>query len=75
MTDRLPTLTDKQLLKILLRAGCVIKRQTGSHAFLYHPLKERQATLSLHSRDLRRGMLMQIVAQLGFTEDEFRALL
>ena len=75
MTERLPTLTDRQLLKILLRAGCVIKRQTGSHAFLYHPVKDRQATLALHSRDLRRGLLMQIIRQLGFTDDEFRALL
>jgi predicted RNA binding protein YcfA (HicA-like mRNA interferase family) len=75
MTDRLPTLSDKQLLKLLLRAGCVIKRQRGSHNFLYHPLKNRQATLAVHGQDVRRSLLRQIIDQLGFTDDEFRALL
>jgi len=72
---RLPVLTDKQLLKILLRAGCIIKRQTGSHAVVYHPAKDRQATVPLHARDIRRSLLIQIIGQLGLSEDEFRGLL
>ena len=37
-----------ELLRILLKAGWVIKRQLGSHMILEHPLKIEQIVFPTH---------------------------
>jgi len=73
--SRLPTLTAKQLLKALLKAGFVEERQRGSHLSLYHPGTRRQTVVPMHSGDLHRGLLKAIVKEAGLTEEQFRKLL
>jgi predicted RNA binding protein YcfA (HicA-like mRNA interferase family) len=69
---RLPSLTARQVLAALQRAGFYIHHQTGSHATLKHARDPRlRVTVPVHARDLQRGTLMSIIRQAGMTQEEF----
>ena len=61
-------------MRVLLRAGFVVDHQAGSHAVLRHP-DGRRALIAIHARELKRGTLMGIIKQAGYTLEEFRELL
>ena len=73
--SRLPSLTPRQVVAALKKAGFQERRQRGSHLFLWHPGREVVATVPMHTRDLPHGTLKAIIRQAGLTEDEFRAFL
>jgi predicted RNA binding protein YcfA (HicA-like mRNA interferase family) len=76
MTDRLPTLRAREVIRALQRAGFVVSRTSGSHCRLIHQENPARAvTVPVHSDDLKRGTLRAIVAQAGLTVPEFIALL
>ncbi|MFL6798158.1 MAG: type II toxin-antitoxin system HicA family toxin [Xanthobacteraceae bacterium] len=76
MTNRLPSLRPKDVVRALERAGFVVARRSGSHCRLIHQSDPtRKVTLPIHSEDLKRGTLRAIIAQAGFTVAEFIALL
>jgi predicted RNA binding protein YcfA (HicA-like mRNA interferase family) len=73
MAGNLPALKPKVVIKALERNGFQIRRVTGSHYILK---KEKQiATIPYHNRDLKRGTLVSIIRQAGFTIEEFLDLL
>lgn len=72
---RLPTVTSRQMIRALLRAGFEIDHQTGSHAGLLRLADECRVVVPIHDRDLGRGLTLQIVKSAGLTRDEFVALL
>jgi len=51
---RVPAKTPKEVVKILLKHGFIIKRQTGSHIRLVHT-DGRATTVAMHNRDLAVG--------------------
>jgi predicted RNA binding protein YcfA (HicA-like mRNA interferase family) len=73
--SRLPSLTSKQVLKALLKGGFVKKHQRGSHLTLRHPDTGSHTTVPMHTGDLYRGLVKDIIKQAGLTEEEFMALL
>jgi predicted RNA binding protein YcfA (HicA-like mRNA interferase family) len=75
--SRLPTLTPRQVLAALKRAGFVEyhRHTSGSHLSLQHPQRKSITTIAMHKKDLPRGTLSAIIKQAGLTEDEFRRLL
>jgi len=76
MSPRLPSLTSRELLRALGKAGFYIHHQTGSHATMKHSDDpSRRVTVPVHSRELRRGTLTAIVKQTGLTVAEFVDLL
>jgi predicted RNA binding protein YcfA (HicA-like mRNA interferase family) len=77
MTDGLPAVNARQVLRALRRAGFVVDRTSGSHHLLVHPDDPaRKVTVPFHgARSLKPGTLRNIIRQAGFTIDEFRALL
>ena len=76
MSQRLPMLTAKEVVRTLLRAGFVQSRVSGSHCRLVHADDpSRKTTIPLHTGDLPRGTLRDILKQSGLTEAEFRELL
>jgi predicted RNA binding protein YcfA (HicA-like mRNA interferase family) len=76
MNQRLPVVTARQAIRALERAGFAVTRTLGSHCRLIHATDPaRKVTVPLHSGDLKRGTLRSIIAQAGFTVDEFIALL
>ena len=72
---RLPTLTPKEIITALKRAGFEEINQTGSHLVLWHSLKNLVTVVAIHSNDLPRLVMKKIIKQAGLTEDEFRELL
>jgi predicted RNA binding protein YcfA (HicA-like mRNA interferase family) len=76
MTDRLPSLRPRDVIRALQRAGFVVARTSGSHCRLIHQSDaSRKVTVPIHNEDLKRGTLRGIIAQAGFTVAEFVALL
>ena len=67
---RLPAYTPKQLLRIFRQAGFLIDHQSGSHIVLRHP-DGRRTVIPYHTRDLKRGTLIEIIKQAGYTIEEF----
>ncbi|MBI4769273.1 MAG: type II toxin-antitoxin system HicA family toxin [Chloroflexi bacterium] len=75
MADRLPTVTARELIRTLGKAGFEIDHQTGSHAVLYRHTDGRRVVVLLHSGDLGRGLTLRIVKDAGLTREEFAELL
>lgn len=75
MSVRLPTLRPRAVVAALKKAGFIEHAQRGSHLALKHPGTMRRTVVPMHSGDLNRGLLKEIIKQAGLTEDEFRSLL
>ena len=63
------------MLRVLLRAGFTVVRQTGSHLRLLHPVTKRSLSLAMHAGDLTRKMITTILKQAGLTVETFLKLL
>ena len=72
MSERLPTLKAKELIRILQREGYLLAHQKGSHATYKHPVTQRRVTVPIHpGQDLKRGLLRGILNDLNMTPEEF----
>jgi predicted RNA binding protein YcfA (HicA-like mRNA interferase family) len=76
MSGKLPSLTPREVVRVLLRAGFAFHHQSGSHAFYQHSsIRTRWATVPMHAQTLKKGTLRSIIRQTGLSRDQFRALL
>lgn len=72
MSERLPVIKAKELIKILQQEGYVLARQKGSHATYKHPITQKRVTIPIHpGKDLKRGLLRGILNDLSWTPEEF----
>ena len=72
MSERLPALKAKDLIRILQKDGFVLVHQRGSHATYKHPVTQRRVTIPVHpGKDLKRGLLRGILNDLNLTPVEF----
>ena len=70
--SKLPMITAKELIKILLKLGFDLKRQKGSHKFFQH--KDGRTTIipDHGAEQLDRGLLNKIIKQdLMITIEDF----
>jgi predicted RNA binding protein YcfA (HicA-like mRNA interferase family) len=77
MSGRLPSLTARDVIRALRRAGFSVTRTSGSHCRLVHASDPaRRVTVPVHSgKDLKRGTVQGILRQAGLTAEELAALL
>lgn len=76
MTERLPAVRPKDVIRALQRADFFVARTSGSHCRLVHRANAaRKVTVPIHNKDLKRGTLRALLAQAGLTIAEFIALL
>ncbi len=76
MNQRLPSLTARDVVRALERAGFVVTRTSGSHVRLVHATDPaRKVIIPMHSGDLKRGTLRAIIGQAGFSVADFLPLL
>ena len=76
MSQRLPALKPRDVLRVLKRAGFFVHHVSGSHYVLKHPgAPASRVTLPWHNKDMRRRTLAAIIEQSGYTTDEFLELL
>ena len=74
---RLPSLTGRDVVRALQKAGFSIVRTSGSHHRLVHSTDPtRQTTVPVHKgKDIPRGTVRDIIDQAGLTVGEFIDLL
>ena len=73
MTARFPTLSRKQVVEALEKAGFNVIRIKGSHHNMRHRIdRSRRTIVPVHdNEDLGRGLLRRIMDDVGMTVDEF----
>ena len=75
MSERLPAVKPKELIRALERKGWQLDRVRGSHHILVHPEQRRAVTIPVHNRELKTGTLAGILRVAGITRGELRQLL
>jgi predicted RNA binding protein YcfA (HicA-like mRNA interferase family) len=68
--SNLPSLTPKELIKVLVRKGFVLKRIHGSHHYYVHPVTRKITVVPMHNQDLAKGTLYAILKQAGIEKDD-----
>jgi predicted RNA binding protein YcfA (HicA-like mRNA interferase family) len=64
-----PSLTPKELIKILKNKGFVLKRIHGSHHYFVHPVTRKITVVPMHNKDLAKGTLQAILKQAGIEKE------
>jgi predicted RNA binding protein YcfA (HicA-like mRNA interferase family) len=72
---KLPTIKSRELIKVLKKLNCFKKRQTGSHLIFYCPKQRKIVVVTIHPRDLKRGLVNAIRRELDLTIEAFLELL
>jgi predicted RNA binding protein YcfA (HicA-like mRNA interferase family) len=57
VSERLPAVKPKQLVRVLEQRGWYLDRIRGSHHIMKHPVERRSIPVPVHSRDLAPGTL------------------
>jgi len=64
----------KEIISVLEKFGFIRKRQSGSHVIMYHPNTKITISVPIHTKDIKRGVVMGIIKQAHSTEEEFLKL-
>jgi predicted RNA binding protein YcfA (HicA-like mRNA interferase family) len=65
-----PSLTSKDIVRILKQKGFVLDRSRGSHQVWLHPVSRKRVTVPMHVKDLPMGTLYSILKQADIDKDE-----
>ena len=76
MSDKLPVINGKTLIKLLEQLGFVVVRVKGSHHRMKHP-DGRVTTVPVHGNtDISKGLLRKIIREdIAISIEEFSKLL
>ena len=67
-----PSFNCRQLERRLREIGCEHLRSTGSHRHYSNPFRpDRIITFSWHAGDVPRGIMADIIEDLGISRDQF----
>lgn len=72
---KLPSLTPREIIKIIEKKGFVLDRIKGSHHIYYHSETKKRVVVPFHKKDLPKGTLLEILRQAGLSKDELKILL
>lgn len=75
MSPSLPAVRAAELTRALERAGFVLRRQKGSHQIWFHPQLKKRVSVPVHTGDVPKGTLRQILRDADLSVEEFLALL
>jgi len=73
LSEKLPVLSGRELIKALSKIGFVPVRQKGSHVFMRHP-DGRRTVVPLHE-EVNKSTLMDILSQTKLRKDQLLELL
>jgi len=71
---RLPRISGKECITVLLKLGFIIKRQSGSHIILRRNKPFSQVVVPNH-KELDRGTLRSVIRQANISVELFNELL
>ncbi len=73
--SKLPSLTGREIISILKKAGFVVERQRGSHVFMKHS-DGRATVVPVHSGEtIGPGLLSKILRDVEMIKDDFLKIL
>ncbi|MFA6548743.1 MAG: type II toxin-antitoxin system HicA family toxin [Candidatus Margulisiibacteriota bacterium] len=76
MSNKIPVLKGKEVVRALEKAGFVVKRTTGSHVILKNNSTSKIAIVPTHgSKDIKRGTMFSIIRQTGLSIEAFIELI
>lgn len=75
MSEKYPSVTAKECVRVAERVGFTLDRQRGSHAVYYRAEDMARVVIPMHGGTIKRKTLAGIIADLGITVDELRDLL
>ncbi len=75
MSDKLPAIKPKELVRALENHGWELARVRGSHHIMRHPVDRRTVPVPVHNRDLKTGTLRGIMRRVGLSTEDLRRLL
>lgn len=75
MTERLPAIKPRQLIRVLEHKGWKLHRVKGSHHVFVHPMNPKPITVPVHPGDLKRGLVAGVLKDAGISREEFLKLL
>lgn len=65
-----PSLTPKELIRILIEKGFVLDRSKGSHQIYIHSTTKRRAIVPMHNKDISTGTFYAILKQAGIDKKD-----
>jgi len=68
--SKLPSLTPRKIIDILMKKGFVFERAKGSHYIYRNPDTKKIVVVPFHKRDLPKGTILEILKQAGIHKDE-----
>lgn len=68
--SKTPSLTAKELIKLLEQHGFELNRINGSHHYYVHPQSKKITVVPMHNKDLPKGTLLAILKQAGIDKDD-----
>jgi len=73
MSPKLPVAKPREVIRGLKKLGFIVQKQRGSHVFLYHPTitPERYIIVPYHNRDLKPGLMHEIMNHPGVDKSDF----
>jgi mRNA interferase HicA len=66
----MPSLTPKELIKVLERKGFVLKCIHGSHHYYVHSITGKITVVPMHNKGLAKGTLHAILKQAGIEKED-----
>jgi predicted RNA binding protein YcfA (HicA-like mRNA interferase family) len=76
LSEKLPQLKAREVIRALRKDGWILDRTKGSHQHFTHPSKHGTVTVAVHAgRDVSLRTVRSILTQAGLTEDELKELL
>ncbi len=68
--SKTPSLTAKELVRLLIERGFELDRQKGSHAIYKLSDGTKRVVVPMHNRDIPRGTFHSILKQAGIDKDD-----
>jgi predicted RNA binding protein YcfA (HicA-like mRNA interferase family) len=65
-----PSLTPKDIVRILNQKGFILDRSRGSHQIWLHPVSRKRVVVPMHKKNLPVGTLYAILRQAGINKEE-----
>jgi predicted RNA binding protein YcfA (HicA-like mRNA interferase family) len=65
-----PSLTPKDIVRIIKQKGFVLDRSRGSHQIWLHPVSRMRVIVPMHNKDIPTGTLFSILKQAGIEKNE-----
>jgi predicted RNA binding protein YcfA (HicA-like mRNA interferase family) len=65
-----PSLTSKEIIKILKQRGFVLDRSRRSHQIFIHMDSRKRVVVPMHNKDIPKGTFYAILRQAGISKEE-----